>query len=251
MVELRKYTHEDRLKVGGEICDLIISKYGDAVLAVFISGSTAKKLDRLYSDLELIAVVKDGVDIPAKYYLYRGIVVEVDYAQESDVLKRASTVTRSWPIEADQYRNRIVLFQRDHWIEKLQKAVEDGDRADTREALRFAAVELTEDMETLLNAHLAGDALGVTLRGRVIAGDAAGLVLLLNREYVKTTSWFWKQVFDCERKPVDFENCVKICVGFVPASPEEVVTAAQKLYDNVMKMVEGLSICVESNELIV
>ena len=251
MKELRKYTHEDRLNIGRQISDQILSKYKDAVLAVFISGSTAKSLDRPYSDLELIAVVRDGVEIPTKYYLYRGIVIEVDYTQESNMLKAARRVNKNWPIEADQYRNRIVLFEHAHWTRKLDQAVEESDRADSSEALRVAAVELTEDLSVLLNAHLAGDTMGVMNRGRALAGDAAVVVLLLNRCYVTTTSWFWKQAFACELKPGEFESHVKIAAGFTPASPEEVVTAGQKLYEGVMKMVEARRIFIDSEELIV
>ncbi len=161
----RKYTHEDRLNIGREISDRTISKYGDSVAAVFICGSTAKKLDRPYSDVELIAVLRDGVDVPAKYYLYRGLVVEVDYPQESTILKAARKFTNKWPIEADQYRNRIVPFERDRWTEKLRGAVAENEKVDSREAVRVAAVELTEDLSTLMNAHLTADNVGIRLRG--------------------------------------------------------------------------------------
>jgi len=68
-VELRKLTHKDRLNIGRQISKRVLDKYGDDVLAVFICGSTSKGLDRPYSDLEMITVVRDGVDIPMKYYV--------------------------------------------------------------------------------------------------------------------------------------------------------------------------------------
>ncbi len=251
MTELRKYAHEDRVKIARQISDQIVSKFRDSVLAVFICGSTAKNLDRPYSDLELIAVVRDDLEIPIKYYLYRGIVVEVDYYQESNILKAAHKFIKAWPMEADQYRNRIVLFERDGWTEKLSEAVAENEKVDSSEAVRFAAVELTEDLSTLLNAHLTGDSIGIRLRGRVLAGDAAGLVLLLNRQYVTTTSWYWKQAFECPWKPKDFETLALTSAGLMSTSPDEIVVAAQRLYDETMEMVRSRGVAIETDELTV
>ncbi len=248
-VELRKFAHEDRLDIGQQISKRVLDKYGDAVLAVFICGSTAKGLDRPYSDLEMIAVVHDGMNIPEKYYVYRGLVIGIDYPQESNFLKAACRLTKNWPLEADQYRSRIILFERGGWMEKLNQAVADNEKADASDALRVAAVELTEDLCVLLNARLTGDIVGMRSRGRSVAGDAAGLVFLLNRRYVKTTSWYWKQAFECPWKPKDFEMLVQISAGFAPASPEEIATAAVQLYAETMEMVRSRGISIESSEL--
>lgn len=220
-------------------------------MAVFVSRSTARQLDRPYSDLEMITVVRDGVTIPEKYYVYRGIVVEVDYPQESNFLRAARVLTKNWPMEADQYRNRIVLFERENWTTRLDQAVADNESADASEVLRLAAVELTEDLCVLLNARLTGDVIGIISRGRDIAGDAARLVFLLNRRYVTTTSWYWKQAFECPWKPKDFEKLVRVSAGFTPASPEEVADAAEKLYGEVMEMVRSRGVSVEVEELVV
>lgn len=44
--KLRKFTHDDRLKIAHQIRDGVVKKYGKNVLAVFVCGSTSKKLDR-------------------------------------------------------------------------------------------------------------------------------------------------------------------------------------------------------------
>lgn len=250
-VELRKFTHKDRLNIGQQISKRVLDKYGDDVLAVFICGSTAKQLDRPYSDLEIIAVVHDGVTIPEKYYVYRGLVVEVAYPQESDFLKAARRFSKNWPLEADQYRNRIVLFEQGQWVRQLEEAVAENEKADGSEAVRLAGVELTEDLCVLRNALLTDDTIGIRSRGRALAGDAAGLVFLLNRRYVTTTSWFWKQAFECPWKPNDFEELVKKSASFTPASPEEIVTAAEQLYAEIMEMVRSRGISIETAELVV
>ncbi len=247
-IPLRKYTHEQRLSLARDISTRILSKYGDSILAVFVSGSTSKKLDRPYSDLEMISVVRDGVGIPLKYYLYKGIVVEIDYRQESDLLKAASRITINWPIEADQYRNKIILYERDGWSQKLDEA-SDVDQSGMREALRYATVELTEDLSVLHNAELMNDTVGIRSRGLYLAGDAAKVVLFMNQRYVVTTSWFWKQAFECPVKPEDFRKRVERMAGFVPTSPKEIVVAADELCDELFNMVRDQGISIESEEL--
>jgi kanamycin nucleotidyltransferase len=249
--ELRRFTHEERLSIGQQISGRVLDKYGDSVLVVYICGSTAKNLDRPYSDLEMIVVVRDGVTIPTKYYVHRGLVVEVDYPQESNFLKAARHLTRNWPMEADQYRNRIIPFERKGWTARLDQALAENEKEDVSEALRFAAVELTEDLSVLLNARITGDAVQTRIRGFAIAGEASMLVFLLNRRYVTTTSWYWKQVFECPWTPKDFERLVKVSAGFTPASPEEVAEAANQLCSEVMEMVRSRGISVEVDELVV
>ncbi len=250
-MELRKYSHEERVRMGRELSSLILKAHGDQVLTVYICGSTSKKLDRSYSDLEIICVVRDGVEIPAKYYVYQGIVVEVDYVQESNILKAASEVKKDWPIEADSYRNRLVLYERNGWLRLLDEAVARSDQADMNEALRIASVELVEDLSFLRNAQLTRDAVAVKIGGRAIAQDAARLVFLLNRRYITTTSWFWKETFECPSKPSDFRRLVETACDFIPATPDEVNMAGEQLCSEILQMVRSRGITVESETLIV
>ncbi len=250
-MEPQKYSHEERVRLGRELCGLILKAHGDHVLTVYIYGSTSKKLDRPYSDLEIICVIRDGVEIPAKHYVYQGIVVEVAYFQESNILKAASEVKKDWPIEADSYRNRLVLYERDGWLKLLDEAIAHSDQADMNEALRIASVELVEDLSVLRNAHLARDAVAVKIRGRAIAQDATRLVFLLNRRYITTTSWFWKEAYECPWKPRDFRRLVETVCDFVPTTPDEINTAGEQLCSEILQMVRFRGITVESETLIV
>ena len=138
------------------IASLIVDAYKDAVLAVCIYGSTAKKLDSPYSDLEIFCAVADSLEIKNKRYVYDGLLVEIDYLQESNFLKEAGRVGWDWPIGADQYRNRIVLFERDNWLTKLEEAVAEDDRADLTEELRWATMVVTESLAAVRKAYIRG-----------------------------------------------------------------------------------------------
>ncbi len=77
-VHLDRFTHEQRIEIANRLCKLILEKYRERVLAVCVYGSTAKKLDWPYSDLEMFVVVRDGDEIPMKKYLLQGLVVGIE-----------------------------------------------------------------------------------------------------------------------------------------------------------------------------
>ncbi len=248
---LRKVSHEERVELGREIASQILDTHKDAVLAICIYASTAKKLDRPYSDLEIFCVASDGLEAKNKRYVYDGLLVEIDYFQESNFLKEATRVGWDWPLGADQYRNRIVLFERDNWLKKLEKAVAENDSTDIAEELRWATLTMTESLAAVRNAHIKGDLKDLRTRAFYMAWDTARVVFLLNRKYVLTTSWFWKQLFECQEQPKRFRKLVDIIAGFKKSTISELVDAAEELWRETMLMVEPRGISLESKDITV
>lgn len=246
---LREVSHEERMETSRRICARILDSFKDGVLAVFVSGSTAKSLDRPYSDLEMACIVRDNVTIPTKYYVHNGLLVQIDYLQEAAFLEAARQPGRDWPIGADQYRNRIVLFERDGWIQKLDEAVQENDRTDFKDALRFAALNMTESLAAARNARFKNDAVDLRTRAFYMAWDTARVVFLLNRKYVLTTSWYWKQLFECPVQPKDFRKLVEIVAGFVSSNREELVEAVERLWGETMLLVVARGISIESADI--
>src|SRR5713226_166057 len=246
---IRKISHEKRLELAQTIASRLLDTYKDAVLAVCIYASTAKNLDRPYSDLEIFCVVTDSLEIKNKRYVYDGLMIEIDYFQESNFLKEATRVGWDWPLGADQYRNRIALFERDNWLKKLEKAVAENDRADFTEELRWAAETMTESLAAVRNAHLKGDLKDIRTRAFYMAWDTARVVFLLNRKYVLTTSWFWKQLFECAHQPEDFRRLIEVVAGFSESTPTELVGAVEKLWQETMVMVQERGVTIESAEI--
>jgi predicted nucleotidyltransferase len=64
--------------IARRISKCVLGKYKSDVLAAYVCGSTSKNLDRPFSDLELIVVVRDDIEIPMKYYLHKGLIIQVD-----------------------------------------------------------------------------------------------------------------------------------------------------------------------------
>ncbi len=239
------------MEIARDICRRVLDKYGDSILAVFIYASTGKKLDRPYSDLEIGVVCRDKTDIPDLFYVYRGLLVEIDYLQETSFLKGAGKITADWPIQADQYRNRTVLFERDKWTLKLDQAAKEGDQSDFSEAVRNATIGMLESLASFRNARITRDILDLKSRGLYLVADAARVVYLLNRRYVLTTSWFWKQLLECPLKPPNLEDLVRTVAGFDDASIDEREESAERLCSSILEMVESRGISVESDDLLV
>ena len=247
--QLRRYTNEQRVEIARRISNRVLDKYGSDVLAVFVYGSTSKKLDRPFSDLELIVVVHDGIEIPMKSYLFNGLVLNIEYLQSSKFLNAAEHFTANWHWESDQYRNRIVLYEHGEWFRGLEEAVKKNEKADSTEAIRKSFMMMTESMAIFKNDLLADDKIGILSRARVIADDAARIVLLFNRKYVITTSWFWKIVFDCKDKPKDFKKLIEKMCGFDSTSQREAMAASERLYKEVHELVKDYLVGIERGDL--
>ena len=249
MFPLRKASHEERVELGRKIASQILDTYKDAIFAICIYASTAKKLDRPYSDLEIFCVVKDSLEVKNKRYVYDGLLVEVDYFQESNFLKEAKRIGWDWPLGADQYRNRIVLFERDNWLKKLEQAVAENDRADLMEELRWATLTMTESLAAVRNAHLKRDYRDLRTRAFFLAWDTARVVFYHNRKYVLTTSWFWKQLFECPEQPKGFRKLIDVVSGFEKSTNAELVDAAEKLWRTAILMLQQRGISMESTDI--
>ncbi len=248
---LRRVSHEERVELGREIASRVVDTYKDAVLAVCIYGSTAKKLDRPYSDLEIFCVVKDSLEVKNKLYVHDGLLVEIDYLQESSFLKAATQVGWDWPIQADQYRNRIVLFERDNWLKNLENAVAENDRASFAEEVQRACMAMTESLAAVRNANLKGDKRDLRTRAFYMTWDTARVLFLHNRKHVLTTSWFWKQLFECKEQPRGFRKLVDIVAGFEKSTNSELVEATEELWRETMQMVQPTGISVRSTDITV
>jgi len=253
-MQLKKHTHEERLELSRQLSKQIADTYGDKIVAVLVTGSTAKNLDRPYSDLEMIAIVSDGVEIPIAQYIHDGMSIQIDYVDGSSFLKDASRITFNWPLSQDQFRNRIVLYDPTAWVSKLDKVVAESETsADTRKRLVIGQLmaALYEGLEVIKNAELEHDEIGVRTAGFYLAWDTARLVLLTNKRYVLTSSWFWKETKDSILKPKSFWTREEKLAGFVRASVEEIVESAESLCSDMLKIVESLGISIEPDKLLV
>lgn len=243
--------HDERIEIAKRLAQEILRAYSDSVLAVFVTSSTARSLDLEHSDLELTAVVRDGVELRDRSYVYRGLLIEIEYPQESAILKDTRRVTWRWPIVAGGYRDRIVLYDREGWLRLLDQALNERDASDFSAGLRHATTALIECRDKLRNARLAGDDLVARFNGFLIGEHAAVLILFLNRRWMVTSRWLFSQAFECPAQPAEFRRLVEILIGVIPSTLAAVADAAERLCGDTVTLARSLGISVESEALVV
>ncbi|TMI18024.1 hypothetical protein E6H32_06995 [Candidatus Bathyarchaeota archaeon] len=83
-----------------------------------------------------------------------------------------------------------------------------------------------------------------------MAWDTARVVFLCNRKYVLSTSWFWKQLFECQGQPRDLRNLIDVVAGFMGSTQTELVNATEELWLETMKMVRAHAVSIESMDIV-
>lgn len=237
------------MELAGRLRDLILERHGDTVLAVFVTSSTARGLDLEHSDLELTAVHRNGAAPPDRSYYHRGILIEISHVEESKVL--VQRMHSRWPETAGEYRDRVLLYERDKWTERLDAALNAADSADRLQAQRSALLDLLEFRDKLRNARRLGDAIFFRAIAFFLADSAANVVLFLNGRYMITTRWFFRHALECPEQPPKFRESLEVLLGVRRAEEEEVAAVAEALTDGVAAMAAAHGIAVESGELLV
>ncbi len=99
MEGLQKHTHSDREAVMQEMIPLIEEKFGDNLIALAAQASYARSEDRDYSDLELVAFVKEMPEGPRGMGKVRdGMLVELVWKTKETYLSQTKEVTDEWYI---------------------------------------------------------------------------------------------------------------------------------------------------------
>lgn len=229
--------------------ELILERYADTVLAVFVTSSTARGLDLEFSDLEVTAVHRDGSAPESRSYYHRGILIEVEHIEESRIL--APRMRPRWPVTSGGYRGRIVLYEKERWTERLEAALDAHDAVDPAPAQRGALIDLLEYRDKLRNARRTGDEIILRWCGSYVADSAANLVLFLNRRAMVTTRRFFRQALECPEQPPRFREYLEILLGVRSAAVETIAAASEDLTNGLIEFAAARGIDVESEELLV
>lgn len=242
-------THEERMELAGRLRDLILERYGETVLAVFVTSSTARGLDLEFSDLEITAVRRDGSAPESRSYDHRGILIEIEHIEESKIL--AQRMRPRWPLTSGGYRGRSALYERDRWLERLDAALDARDATDPAPAQRSALLEVLEYRDKLRNAHLGGDEISLRAFGVFLADYAANFVLFINRRAMVTTRMYFHQAVECPQQPPRFREHLELLLALRPADPDALAVAAEDLTRGLLDMAAAHGLTVESADLVV
>jgi hypothetical protein len=137
MKGLKKYSHEDRARVIEHMVPLVKNKFGDNLLALAAQASFARNEDSGYSDLELIAFVKEmpeGKKWDGMGRIVDGLMVELVWMTTENYLSETKDVGKYWfiagsdtlaPILNDELIDKLNSFRPESLKEKCLKRAVD------------------------------------------------------------------------------------------------------------------------------
>jgi kanamycin nucleotidyltransferase len=243
-------THGERLEIAGEVAGRILEKYGEQVSAIAVYGSVAKGEDATHSDLDLwVATATDSPIEDVRFFVYKRLPVSVNWDTEVGRIESARRVTPSWPLDADELRSYLVLFERGDFLERLREAAARPREEEFVSSMRVLMVRLQENSNKVLNARNAGDHYRLLVQSRALVLGTAMMLGLLNRRYYAGGRGLYVLSKQMPRQPKDYGRLLDDAGGFATIEPEVVYKAAVQLWANLCELIHSEGLEWEATEL--
>lgn len=241
-------THEERMAIAEELAQRIVSRHGDNVTAIAAYGSVAKNEDGPHSDLDLWVASREVIE-GTRFFVYRGLPISINYDTEEGRLKLAGRVTPQWPIDADELRQFIILFERGDFTSRLREAASNLRDEDFRKATQTLMARLCETTNKLTSAWDRRDHYGVLEQGRSLARGVAMVMGLVNKQYYPSWRGFYQTSKRMERQPRDYAHLLDLVGGFTTLDAEQVYSAGMELWANLCELVAEAGVEWQSGKL--
>ena len=157
LVSERTAETERRVALARLVCQRKRAELGEKLLAIAVYGSVAHGAAGPHSDLEMVLLTDDSLELTYEPFYTDGVQGQCDVLLASRMLRAASGVTPKWGIQADQYRCHLVLWDPDGWFARVQAAAYALADDAFQSALREGWWPAHEIRNKVRNALLAGD----------------------------------------------------------------------------------------------
>ncbi len=222
--------HRARIEIANRIKKMVLKKYRKYVLGIAIYGSVAKGEDRKYSDLEMFVVTRKKFAVREYRYVYKSIPIEISYIPEREMLRKARQITPDWPIVADFYRSYRILYQKDDWFRRLERAVASQNQDDFKRAIEKSLVWLHELIGKIKNAYLCNNNSLFLYLASHFGWESIIFLGLINRSYYESERGIFKKVFEFPILPNDYSRLLETVCHFSATRRKRVYRATLKLY---------------------
>jgi predicted nucleotidyltransferase len=241
-------THEERLRIARQVADRIVRKHGERITAIAAYGSVAKNEDRTYSDLDMwVATTEPFEDV--RFFVYSDMAISIAWDTEQVRLEYARQVTPSWPLQADEVRSYIVLFERGDFMQRLREAALDVREEEFASAIRLLMAHATETINKIRNTRETGDHYRLMVEGRWLALHSTMALGLLNRRYYPGGRGLYRLARQLPKQPKDYARLLDVAGGFTTAEGEVVYEAAMELWANLCELMRGEGVEWDSSEI--
>lgn len=247
MKGLKKYTHEERARVVEEMIPLIRQKFGDDLLALAAQGSFARADDSGYSDLELVAFVREmpaGKDWEGVGRIRDGLLFELIWTTAEAYRKTTVEVTEMWFLAGSDVL--LPLINPD-FIENLNRLRAENLREKCLAEAKNRWHEVQEATAKTLNAVGRENRENLPL----LFGDMLFHMLVtlsfLNRTPYVTFSEFVTRARLFEIKPADFDELLD-AAGNLP-DPARLEKTIESVFDGFETIFEEFGIELYDKEI--
>lgn len=241
-------THDERLAVAREVAEKILAKYGDRVTAIAVYGSVAKGEDKEHSDVDMWVATSDSVE-DERFFVYKGLPISVAWTTEEARLHAARTVTPFWPLDADENRSCIVLYERGNFMQRLAEAVESLREDDFLRSMTVLMSRTNETWNKMRNAWESGDQYRLLVEARWLALESAMMLGLASRRYYKGGRGLYQMSKEMPKQPKDYAILLDVAGGFTTSDGKEVYKAAGTLWANLCEFVKAEGVGWDRDEL--
>lgn len=243
---IRRASHEERVRLAGEICDEVKGVLRGDLRAFVIFASIAKDVDGPYSDLEMMAITTDSYEEYCSEFMRDGIRCEVDFVPYKSAIKQAGTVDSFWSVRADQWHRFLPVYLKegDDCLVNIKQAAKEAllKDGDFRHALLDLMLVFAEDVCSLQNAWESEVKSDILTALFDVSKIAVQLVALVNRYFYQSWRNAWEESKKLKNLPRDFSRLIEIVHGEVETSLQTRYNAALELWENVKVWVKGQGI---------
>ncbi len=251
---MKRASHEDRLRIAGEIRNQLKVKLENNLKALVIFASTAKKQDRAYSDLELLAIVADDYEESISTFMKDEIYCKISYIPYTKALRQAGEISRDWPIAADKWHRMLPIYvkENDECLGHIQTAAWQSLNNDKKfnEAIVKAALRIQKEIGSLINAFEKEIPSDVCTQLFNFSLSVIYLLAFVNRHFYQGLRYAWEESKKLSQMPSDYIRLIEIVHGEKELSMTNRYNAALELWLKIQIWLKSMGVYWEKkNEL--
>jgi hypothetical protein len=210
MKGLKKYTHRERQKIIEKILPQIRRKFGDNLIALAAQGSFARDEDFDYSDLELIAFVRE---MPEGHWgigkIVDGLLVELIWTTREKYLVETFELNDMWYLSASDALSPIINAE---FINELKNYHAENLKEKCLAEAKRHWHEVQEATAKTLNAIASENRDGLPLVLFDMTRHFLISLSFLNQTPYTTFSRFISEARNFSIKPADFDDLLDLIV---------------------------------------
>jgi hypothetical protein len=210
MKGLKKYTHQDRQRIVEEMLPQIREKFGDNLIALAAQGSFARNEDLDYSDLELIAFVRE---MPAGRHgigkICDGLLIELVWMTRQEYIAETLEVTKMWYLSAS---DKLLPIINAEFINELNEYHTVNLKEKCLAEAKHHWHEVQEATSKVLNAIASENRAGLPLVLFDMVRHFLISLSLLNQTPFVTFAQFISQARTFEVKPPNLDDLLDLIV---------------------------------------